>query len=73
MSVFSFTVKGRAPLDVMKAMDAQGIAIRAGDLASLPLLQRFGTSAAARASCYLYTTEEEIDRFADTLQRVIAQ
>ncbi len=72
VSVFSFAVKDRTPLDVMRTMDAQGIAIRAGDLASLPLLQRFGENAVARASCYLYTTEEEIDRFADTLEQLIA-
>ncbi len=39
-----------------------------GDLASLPLLQRFGLAEAARASCYLYTTLEEVDRLADALQ-----
>ena len=70
VSVFSFTVAGRAPVDIVRAMDAEGIAIRAGDLASLPLLRHFGVSAAARASCYLYTTTAEVDRFADVLERV---
>jgi cysteine desulfurase/selenocysteine lyase len=72
VSVFSFTVEGKAPLDVVRAMDAEGIAIRAGDLASLPLLRHFGTQVAARASCYLYTSLDEVDRFADTLARVAA-
>jgi cysteine desulfurase/selenocysteine lyase len=72
VSVFSFTVRGRAPIDVVRAMDAEGIAIRAGDLASLPLLRHFGVSAAARASCYLYTSLAEVDRFADVLERVAA-
>jgi cysteine desulfurase/selenocysteine lyase len=70
VSVFSFTVEGRTPPEVLKAMDAEGIAIRAGDLASLPLLRHFGVSAAARASCYLYTSLAEVDRFADVLERV---
>jgi cysteine desulfurase/selenocysteine lyase len=70
--VFSFTVAGRAPVDVVRAMDAEGIAIRAGDLASLPLLRHFGVSAAARASCYLYTSLDEVDRFGDVLERVAA-
>jgi cysteine desulfurase/selenocysteine lyase len=72
VSVFSFVVGGRTPIEVARAMDAEGIAIRAGDLASLPLLRHFGVSAAARASCYLYTSLAEVDRFADVLERVAA-
>ena len=70
VSVFSFAVEERTPSDVLRAMDAEGIAIRAGDLASLPLLRHFGLSAAARASCYLYTSLAEVDRFADVLEHV---
>ena len=69
VSVFSFTVEQRMPLDILRVMDAEGIAIRAGDLASLPLLRHFGVSAAARASCYLYTSLADVDRFADVLER----
>ena len=68
ISVFTFTVRGREPADVLKALDARGIAIRAGDLASLPLLKHFGATTAARASCYLYTTVDEVDRLADCLE-----
>jgi cysteine desulfurase/selenocysteine lyase len=67
IAVFSFTVDGRKPLDVLRWLDARGIAVRAGDLASRPLLERLGTTAAVRASCYLYTTRDEIDAFADAL------
>ena len=70
VSVFSVAVQGKAPAEILKAMDAKGIAIRAGDLASLPLLRHFGVSAAARASCYLYTSLDEVDRFADVLERM---
>jgi cysteine desulfurase / selenocysteine lyase len=72
VSVFSFVVDGRSPLELLRALDAKGIAIRAGDLASLPLMQRYGVRAAARASCYLYTTAAEIDRFCDVLANTIA-
>jgi cysteine desulfurase/selenocysteine lyase len=65
--VFSFVVEGTEPEAVLTELDRQGIAIRAGDLASLPLLRRFGVSRAARASLYLYTTEEEVDRLAHAL------
>ena len=51
-------------------LDRRGIAIRAGDLASLPLLRRFGVTRAARASLYLYTTEQEVDRLADALTKL---
>jgi cysteine desulfurase/selenocysteine lyase len=68
--VFSFTLATHTPKDVLQRLDAQGIAIRAGDLAALPLLRRFGVSAAARASCYLYTSTQEIDQLADALVRM---
>ena len=67
ISVFAFTLDGRTPRDVLQSLDEKGIAVRAGDLASLPLLKRLGASTAVRASCYLYTTIEEIDRLAEAL------
>jgi cysteine desulfurase/selenocysteine lyase len=66
--VFTFVFDGYTPLEVMQALDARGIAIRAGDLAALPLLKRFGVTAAARASCYLYTEREDIDAWILTLE-----
>jgi len=67
IGVFSFVMEGREPEAVLTELDGKGIAIRAGDLASLPLLRRFGVTRAARASLYLYTTEDEVDRLADAL------
>jgi cysteine desulfurase/selenocysteine lyase len=63
-------LEGLAPQNVARRLDAQGIAIRAGDLAALPLLKRFGLTAAARASCYLYTRFDEIDQFAEALGHI---
>lgn len=68
ISVFSFVMGEKQPLDVAKTLDAVGIAVRAGDLASLPLLKRMGVTAAVRASCHTYTTSEEIDRLVATLR-----
>jgi cysteine desulfurase / selenocysteine lyase len=62
ISVFSFVVENSQPLEVVAALDAMGIAVRGGDLASLPLLKRLGVTGAVRASCYAYTSTEEIDR-----------
>lgn len=67
--VFSFSVDGVAPLSVAKKLDAEAVAIRAGELAALPLLKRLGVTAAARASCYLYNTRSEIDRLIAGLER----
>jgi cysteine desulfurase/selenocysteine lyase len=67
ISVFSFALDGVRANEVVRALDEEGIATRGGDLASLPLLRRFGLEEAARASCYLYTTLEEIDRLSDAL------
>ncbi len=67
--VFSFSLEGASPMDVVRRLDAEGIAIRAGDLAALPLLKRLGVNAAARVSCYLYNTKYEIDRVVAALQR----
>ena len=68
ISLFSFVIENREPLDVARALDAKGIAVRAGDLASLPLLKRMGATAAVRASCYVYTTTADIDRLIAALQ-----
>ena len=68
--VFSFVLAGHSPPDILQYLDTRGIAIRAGDLAALPLLKRFGVSAAARASCYLYTQTAELDRLAAALREL---
>jgi cysteine desulfurase / selenocysteine lyase len=70
IGVFSFVLEGKEPAAVLAELDRRGIAIRAGDLASLPLLRRFGVTRAARASLYLYTTEAEVDRLADALTEI---
>jgi cysteine desulfurase/selenocysteine lyase len=68
VSVFSFVIENRQVLDVVKELDTMGIAVRGGDLASLPLLKRMGVNAAIRASCYAYTSTEEIDQLVAALR-----
>ena len=65
--VFSFVMEGIPAAEIVRELDAEGIAVRGGDLASLPLLRRFGVAEAARASFYLYSTRDEADRLADAL------
>lgn len=71
--VFAFDVAGIAAEEVQRRLDMQGIGVRAGDLSALPLLKRFGLAAAARASCYLYTTKEDIDRLIDGLNSIVSK
>jgi cysteine desulfurase / selenocysteine lyase len=68
--VFTFVLEGLAPTTVGRALDARGIAVRAGDMAALPLLKRFGVAEAVRASAYVYSTLGDIDRLADALRNI---
>ena len=68
--VFTFVVDGQPPAALARALDQRGIAIRAGDLAALPLLKRFGVAEANRASAYVYSTPGDIDRLADALEEI---
>jgi len=73
ISLFSFTVEGMPAEDLARRLDQYGIAIRGGDLAALPLLQRFGLKQAARASLYIYNTVDDVDNFARSLGLVVPQ
>jgi cysteine desulfurase/selenocysteine lyase len=66
--VFTFVLDRHAPTSVARSLDARGIAVRAGDMAALPLLKRFGATEAVRASAYVYSTPGDIDRLADALR-----
>jgi len=68
--VFTFVLEGLAPVTVARALDARGIAVRAGDMAALPLLRRFGATTALRASAYVYSTRGDIDRLVDALHDI---
>jgi cysteine desulfurase/selenocysteine lyase len=68
--IVSFNMEGVHPHDVAQVLDWEGVAIRAGHHCCQPLMQRLGVAATNRASFYLYTVPEEIDRLADGLFRV---
>ena len=68
--IVSFNMEGVHPHDVAQVLDWEGVAIRAGHHCCQPLMQRLGVAATNRASFYLYTLPEEIDRLADGLLRV---
>ena len=68
--VVSFNFKDIHPHDVGTILDQEGIAVRAGHHCTQPLMRRFGVSGTCRASFYIYTTEDEIDRLVAALGRV---
>ncbi len=68
--IVSFNVDGVHPHDVAQVLDFEGIAIRAGHHCCQPLMQKLGVAATNRASFYLYTVLDEIDRLVQGLHRV---
>jgi cysteine desulfurase/selenocysteine lyase len=68
--IVSFNVEGVHPHDVAQVLDFENVAIRAGHHCCQPLMHRLGVPATNRASFYLYTISEEIDRLVDGLHKV---
>lgn len=65
--VVTFNIDEVHPHDVATVLDAEGIAVRAGHHCAQPLMKWLKASATARASFYLYNTEEEIDKLVEGL------
>ena len=68
--VVSFVVEGVHPHDVGTILDREGVAIRAGHHCAMPVMQRFGVPATARASLALYNTREDVDALARAVRKV---
>lgn len=65
--VITFNIDDVHPHDVATALDADGIAVRAGHHCAQPLMKWLNVSATARASFYLYNTEEDIEKLVSSL------
>jgi cysteine desulfurase/selenocysteine lyase len=68
--IVSFAFDDVHPHDVAQVLDWEGVAVRAGHHCCQPLMARLGVAATTRASFYLYTIPEEIDRLVQGLHRV---
>jgi cysteine desulfurase/selenocysteine lyase len=68
--IVSFNLDGVHPHDVSQVLDWEGIAIRAGHHCCQPLMKKLGVAATNRASFYLYTVPDEIDRLVTGLEKV---
>ncbi|MBI5466976.1 MAG: cysteine desulfurase [Candidatus Kerfeldbacteria bacterium] len=69
-AIFAFELAGIHPHDVGSILDEQGIAVRAGHHCAMPLHARFGLAATTRASGYIYTTHQDIDRLVAGIKKV---
>ena len=69
-SILSFTMAEAHAHDIGTIIDRKGVAIRVGHHCAMPLMERLGVAATARASFGLYNTLEEVDALADSLESV---
>lgn len=67
--VVTFNLEDVHPHDVATVIDAEGIAVRAGHHCAQPLMKWLNVSATARASFYLYNTEQDVDKLVEGLVR----
>ncbi len=67
--VVSMTLDGVHAHDLATILDEEGVAVRAGHHCAKPLMRRLGVTATARASFYVYNTEEDVDALIGGLRR----
>ncbi|SDX98142.1 cysteine desulfurase [Citreimonas salinaria] len=68
-AIFSFTMDGAAHAhDLSTILDKKGVAVRAGQHCTGPLMEHMGLTATCRASFGLYNTEAEVDSLVDALE-----
>lgn len=68
--VLSFNIKGVHAHDAAAILNESNIAIRAGHHCCMPLISQLGVSATARASFYIYNTEEDVEKLAAGIKKV---
>ena len=59
--VASFNLNGVHAHDIATILDREGVAVRAGNHCTQPLMKTLGVPATARASFAIYNTKEEVD------------
>ena len=70
-SVLSFVIDGIHAHDVGTIVDAAGVAVRTGHHCAMPVMDRFGVAATARASFALYNNDDDIDRLILGLRQAV--
>ena len=69
-SLLSFVLDGMHAHDIGTILDHEGIAIRTGHHCAMPVMQRFGVPATARASLAFYNARAEINALVGALYKV---
>ena len=67
----SFNIEGLHHYDIGTLLDQMGVAVRTGHHCCQPLMKRFGITGNIRASFALYNTQEEINTFAQSLEKAV--
>lgn len=68
-AIFSFTLDGAAHAhDISTILDKKGVAVRAGQHCTGPLMEHLGLTATCRASMGMYNTRAEVDVLVDALE-----
>ena len=69
--VLSFVIAGIHAHDLGTIVDREGVAIRTGHHCAMPVMERFGVPATARASFAFYNNRSDVDRLIVGLQRAV--
>ena len=69
--VLSFVIDGIHAHDLGTIVDREGVAIRTGHHCAMPVMERFGVAATARASFALYNDRSDVDRLMAGLRRAV--
>jgi cysteine desulfurase/selenocysteine lyase len=67
--VISFNLGDIHAHDLASLLDTEGVCVRAGHHCTMPLMDKMGWSATARASFYLYNSEEDVDVLISALEK----
>ena len=68
--IITFTIDDVHPHDSASILNDAKICVRAGHHCAQPLMKFLGFNSTLRASLYFYNTEEEVDKFLDSLTKV---
>jgi cysteine desulfurase/selenocysteine lyase len=67
--IFSFTLDGAGHAhDISTILDKKGVAVRAGQHCTGPLMEHLGLTASCRASMGMYNTKAEVDTLVEALE-----
>jgi cysteine desulfurase/selenocysteine lyase len=66
--VISFSLAGIHPHDLATIADRDQVCLRAGHHCAMPLMTKLGVAATARASFYVYSQKDEVDRLVGSIK-----